>query len=1445
MDASATPHPAPAQGKPRRRRRWPWVVLGALVVLLPAFFLLATRSFITRRLVTSIASQKLGGRVTAASVVVGLDGHVRIRKVELQSPGVEGEGAVVCRIERVDAVPIWGTLLSDTPRLESVELDRPLLRFSQSTDDGSINVAALKLPAAKAPTDLRNPPRVTIKGGVLELGEHHGAAYRALRRIDVDGSVTRDSSKPDEWLVVLRQLPDASGVSPLNIQGRIAQDGLSLTLAGLALAEWNVDWVPAPLRESFRQLDLKGRVGATTFTYTHDGDVRARVQLDDVALNLPVETQPEEDQEGHKLPLPPEQIGRRLRLEEVRGTLEIIGGELIGDFTGKIDELPYHVKLSYGGASADAPFTLELRCSGFEMRSRPQVLRFAPGVAQRRFAQFSYPTGTLDATVIVRRPAPVDGKASDLSVSGDIVMRDGTASFERFPYLFEGMSGHWRFDENQLEIVDLTGVAKSGARVVAYGRISPLTDEAGADIQVEISNLPIDDELEKALGKRKRILDALFNKDRYRELLAAGLVLTPDAHDQLAASVRALEARANPADAPEVQRLRTRLQAPVFSLGGLVRVLVEVQREPGPGGDWTDTITIRLPETGILPERFPLPLIARGASIIKKDEMATVTGGIYSGLRGGSATVTAGVDLAKVDDPKVPFVPDIQLAAKDLPVDDLLVHAVPDHLAPDTLSPRQILEQFDLSGVVPRVQAQIGMNALGDPLYTITLGVDDLTSRPRSPQGEQRLQATHLGGTVVVTQSSLAIRLAGLVGQPAPAQGSRAPVSISADVRFPEGEAGSYSAEVQARNADLGARVEDFVRVVSPPGAQRIAELRRTYDPAGTLDAVVRVTGKSGAGQPDQQQIDIEARPIAGEFTLDSMRLGVRDPRGTVRVREGDERHATFEQFTGGLRVADQECGRFVLDGRTGLDLAPARPGDRLGVSWTDAPMESPLVRHVLGGAVGARSLEWLDRYQPRGRFSADLDLRAPEQLDRGWAVSGSISPTSLEVTLPRGPLAFAAVSGAVELTPAGGALHALRIEAPRWRAGIEATWTRSEAGETSLVAELQGASQGIDPGLLEILPAGVGQGVAQASLKVEGETTLHDGTLSMVLPPGGGPRGVRFEGTFEAPKASASAGVDVTDALLSATLLYRQDERGAGSLDVRALAEHAKVEGVSVSRARLRLLADEDGALRVPLFSAECHGGRVAGAASVTPLPDATREYQADVRLADVRFASLVKDLKARRKAAPAVVDDAPAPPPALDEQDSPDESRGRLDAQASLGGLIGQDATRRGRGTLVVGGERVLNIPLLVPLVRITNLQLPINEQLDFASAEYYLEGDRMTFERLCVSSRSVEILGAGSALLPQFDLDLRFRARNLHRIPIVSRVVEGIRNELVSGEVRGTVADPKISISTFRGTRQVMDEVLGRPRTPAERSLERLDPDGALLRRPGRPTPVPAAP
>ncbi len=1439
MDA-ATRHPAPSR---RRRRRWPWITLGVVVVLLPVLFLLATRSFLTRRLVTAIASGKLGGVVSAASVEVGLDGHVLLHRVELTAPHGTGEGAVVCRIRRLDVVPLWGTLLSDNPRLVSVEMDDPLLRFSQDVDDGSINVGKLTLPAARAPADLRNPPHVNIKRGILELGEHQGIGYRPLRRLDVDGSITRDASKPDEWLVVLRQIPDAAGVSPLDIQGRIAKDGLSLSLAGLALSEWNVDWVPTPLRESFRQLDLKGRVGATTFTYTPDGDVRARMRLDDVALNLPVETQPEEDQQGHKLPLPPEQVGRQLRLEQVRGTLEIIGGELIGDFSGKIDELPYHVKLSYGGASADAPFTLELRCSGFEMRSRPQVLRFAPGVAQRRFAQFSYPTGTLDAIVIVRRPAPVDGKPSDLSVSGDIVMRDGTASFERFPYLFEHMSGHWRFDESQLEIVQLNGVAASGARVSSYGRISPLTDEAGADIQVEITGLPIDDQLEQALGPRRRILDALFNRQRYQELLDAGLVVTPQQHAQARSRLAALERTGAPT--PEQASLRALLERPVFALGGKVGVLVEVQREPGPAGEWTDTITIRLPEVGVLPERFPLPLIAHGANIIKQDELATVTGGVYSGLRGGSATVSASVDLAKVDDPGVPFVPEVQLSGRDLPVDDLLIHAVPQRLSEGGLSPRELLQQLHVAGVIPRAQARIGMSPAGDTLYAITLGLDDLAARPLSPEGSPRLEATRLGGSVVVTQDSVSLHLAGLLGMPAPSDAPRTPVTLAAEVTFPEGAAGAYDADARARNIDASAHVEDFVRAVSGPGAARIAALRDEYAPAGTLNAQVRITGTTPTDGPARQQIDVVARQISGEFRLGELRVGVPDAQGVVRVREGDVRHATFEQFAGSLRVDGQDCGTFNLDGRLGLDLAPARPGDRLGVIARDARMESPLVRRVLAGALGPRSLAWYDRFAPKGGFDADLDLRAPEQLERGWAVSGSISPKSLEIRLPDGPLACTGVGGSVELTPDGGSLRDLHVATPRWRAGADGTWTRSDAGETSLVAKLQGASQGIDPQLLALLPAGVGDAVRQVALKADGDVTLHDGTLSLVLPEQGELRGVRFEGTLESDKTSASAGVDVVDAQVSASLLYQQDDRGRGTLDVRALAQHAKVEGVNVTRARLRLLGEEDGALRVPLFSAECHGGRVAGTASVTPRPDATREYEADVRLADVRFASLVKDLKARRQAAPAVLDDAAPPPPPPEPEGSPDESRGRLDAQASLGGTLGQDSTRRGRGTLVVGGERVLNIPLLVPLVRITNLQLPINEQLDFASAEYYLEGDRMTFERLCVSSRSVEILGAGSAILPDFDLDLRFRARNVHRIPILSRVVEGIRNELVSGEVRGTVANPTISLSTLRGTRQIMGEVFGNPPGPAQRSLDRLDTQSPMLRRPAGRQPVPAGP
>lgn len=227
------------------------------------------------------------------------------------------------------------------------------------------------------------------------------------------------------------------------------------------------------------------------------------------------------------------------------------------------------------------------------------------------------------------------------------------------------------------------------------------------------------------------------------------------------------------------------------------------------------------------------------------------------------------------------------------------------------------------------------------------------------------------------------------------------------------------------------------------------------------------------------------------------------------------------------------------------------------------------------------------------------------------------------------------------------------------------------------------------------------------------------------------------------------------------------------------------------------------------------------------------------EVRGSDLRLASVIED--ARNAEIRALID--------VDQ--SPDETRGRLDAEFSLAGTVGEPASKRGRGTATVGGQRIVDVPVVVALIRLSNLELPVREQLDYARLNFYLQGSRLNFEQIVLSSSSVQLIGFGTADLPQLGLDLRFRARNRLRIPVLSALLEGIRNELFTAAVRGTPGAPLVRIVTLGGARRLFQDAFGSPQDDQTRRLDRieqearrqrLDPDQIFDRAGGPISPAP---
>ncbi len=1426
-----TPHK-----RSRPKRRYPlwrhlvrWAIYSAFVALAlgVSAFLLLTRSFVTRHLVTSRLGAMLGAEVTASSAVVGLDARVTVRDLRLRAPGIPGEAGVVLQVKRLDFRPSWRGLLSGETRIYGVELEEPIARFSQSVDDGSLNLAALKVPEFRPEAKLPDPPQVLVTRGVIELGEHRAGAtptFTALRRLNIGGEVMRSPGEKGEWVVVVRQLgggPREAGL--LDVRGTLGRDGMSLTVGGLPLDAWPVESVPTPLREAFRRLDLQGRIGTTEFRYDAGGAVRARIELVDVALNLPVETQPEVDIDGNVVPLPPEQVGRQLRMTRVNGTVTLSGDLIIGELTGLVEELPYHVLLTIYGTTPEAPFRLDLRAESFELKTRPQIVRFASGLVQRRMVQFGNPTGLVDAHVTVLRGEAVDGVAPPVAVSGELVFRNATASFERFPYAFERMTGRWRFDEDSIEILNMEGVAPSGARVLATGFISPLTGEAEAKIDVAITGLPIDEALARALGPRSRIIDALFSRPHYLALAEAGLVLTPERRADLASLLEWLEAGSSgpePLREANIESVRAYLRTPVFEMGGRVDVGVKVRRDFGVDGEWWDEITIDLADVGLLPEAFPYPLRTRHVRVLKDNVVAMIDLGKVAGLTGGTGEITAVLDLTKVDVPDEPFVPDVEVEARDLPVDGRLAFALPSGRDRGELSAREILEAFRARGVLTRVEARIGIG-LDDQLgYVINSTLRDGVLAPAPlgdpPDAPAREVVDQLEGAINVSTGAVSIDLRGRAGE--------TPVAMQGVLGSGAGESSrTVRATVATPGLDASRHVEDFAAVFGAGGAEAIARLRAEHSPRGSADAILRVT-REAPGEDLRVGVEVENPELA--FTLGNDAIEVTHATGEVRVDAPVGQappRLEFASFRASVSCAGDHAGAVAADGSIGLGDGPSAPSDRLAIALEGGRLESGLIGHVVGLAGGEASASYRS-LAPAGLFDADAVI-ASDRTGTKRAVSGRIRPRQVALDLSGGRVSVARVAGEIEFSPGAGLLKGLRLEGEGWSAGAEGSWTVGEDGTIRLEAGVEASADSLREELRAAMPRDLVAVLDDLKVDAAGPITLRDASFSLSMPsPRSTPmedaaagRTVKLAGILDVRRARVDVGVAIEgiDGTMDARYERRPGE-ASPTFDLRAVASRLSAFNVPMTDGRVRILGEPDGSIHVPLFMAACLGGRVATTALVEAR-DATgeRPYHADCRLSDVRFAPLLAHLGVA-SASPGVLGaDEPAPAPA---QGAPDESRGRVDAQVSLTGLSGDVSSRRGRGTATIGGARVANLPLVVPLVRISNLQLPISERLDYAKSSFYLRGGRVTFEELSLSSASVAIQGSGTLDLPETNLDLAFRSRSRVGLPILSRVIDSLRNELVSAEVTGTLAEPRVRLVGLVGKTSIMESGAGSTRPGA---------------------------
>lgn len=1451
--------------KVRWRRRCVWTIVLVPIVLF-ALLLIVGQTPIVEMIAEPIVSKQTGLDVSARKIRLHPNGRIVVTDATAIAPSVSGEASELLTVQRADISLNWWSTLTGSPTLTSVKLVDPEIRISQNSETGKLNIADLKMGGGG---DGETPmPAVRVVGGFVEIGEHDADSYTRLKRMRVSGKTTapdQDGISTFSFVALPAETsagaPGATGTGTLELTGTVSEAGVQATLEGFKLEDWPAQIVPSRTRAIYDRLGLAGELASTRFSLAADGDLAVVLTLDGVAMNLPFDS--EYSMTGS---------GELLRMSDTRGTIRFGTAGVRAELAGFVDELRYDVGLEYDGLSADSAFVCTVQTS-FRLTDDFRPRQFLPTDVTEKLDRFEGLAMDVDASIRIER----DRGDPKLDISGVATLDDGTARYKKFPYPFHDLHGKIRFDSTQIVVDGIRGVGPTGAELLAEGRFAPLGEMSKVVLNLDVTGLEIDEALKDSMSSGQRTLvEALFSETKYEALLDDGLLLTPEQQRTLLDRRRVLtEALDNAigvdrrALAQQLASVEESLSTPVFDFGGSAEVSVVLRRHPERPADnrWTQETSVRLGNAGLVPKHFPLPIIARDINIMIDDNHVELTGGRYDGISGGWAEVDVQLDLAQKDAITKPL-PTVDIRVREIPIDQRLVAAIPGYRDepsddPEEVTLRRILDRMRLTGTV-ECDAVIGPRSPGRLGYDIEATISEGTARPM-PMREllddpdalsiNPLEMGDILGTIYLTEQLIVVDLDGELYAPdqplAPT-----PMHVLTQLTLPESVGiGSIDRKggllpidygppapgpelfVRARadGLDLAMPLEHAVSVVSPNTARSLSDWRAKTNPDGVLGVQATLEGFVGGAIATELAID-RVDNIALDLFGQRYRTGSSVGRATVTL--GDLPRVDVNGFRVPLTIDGMDGGELTATGKLSLARGqrPYEPKDdeSLQIDYDGGRFGSALVRALAGRSSDDEQSSALDQYDIDGLFDLSVrvtprSVRTIDGDDGAVAVppvelDGRLDPRSLSLTSNGVDLAFQTVNGQILFEGTQGTLDQLEAQGDGYALGVNGLWEMSDHGfGVDLTIDTDGGIIGsplraVLPKVLDEVMTNLELGAAQP-IDVEGLELSADriGTDSMSF---------RVNGRADVQGGQAVIGLPITQ-LDGAIDFVAAGEDGRVGYEIMLDAERLRAGAIRLREGQVNIVGDADnpGVVLVPEINAIMHGGRIAGSAQVRPTQDGRSRYWTEIHGSGVRAAPVFNDLLLP----PGGLEGPPIPGNesvrSAWEVDS-DYSRGVMIADLSMSGIVGDPEDRAGRGLVQISGGAVVALPGIINLIEASNLSLPLGSRLDNAEAEFYLDGNTLAFERISATSRSIEILGYGTMDWLTRGVDLRFRSRSLNRIPILSSVLEGVRDELITTKMTGTPGDLTYSVEQFGSTRRVVNALLGRPETDQQRRLREVE-------------------
>lgn len=1433
-DQALAPTDQKPHGRSKRARRVRHWLLGIGITLIVAWFLFA-QSPLTPRLVLPPLARLLGVGVAADGVSIGINGVVAFDRLRftVDDEDTSGPASVLAEAKRATGRLKMGSLMRGRIRLSELVLIEPTVRVSQSTETGKLNLAEVSIVGQaantpNAPPEIGEVPTIVVSGGAVLLGEHNRSSFTLLRRLDVDGSIEPVAGPERGFDFRFHEVPahDSSAGTPLlDLRGTLTGKGLTLDLTGFALDAWPARVLPGSLRSQVAALELAGRVNRATLSYDFRGMPSGRLDLEDVAVTLPVAS------EAVGSALPTETSGARLRMTKTSGWIELSDAGLKSHITGMLEDIPYIADLTTTSSDPDGPFTLVLTSSGYELSKNPPFRRFLNDTVRERLRDFGNPTGTTTTIATITRGPKTDAGPGEITTKGQLRITNGVAAFHKFPYEFRDITATLNFSENAIEIASLQGTALSGATISAKGTISPLTDGAAVALDIVTRNIPIDETLEAAMKPGERdAVKRIFSRDDFARLTEAGM-LAPAAGSE------------------------------PFAFRGMCDITVRLTRDLGDEGEWHQDIRVNIPKAGMLAEPFPLPAMAHNLQLVIGDDAATVTCEDLRPIAGGQATLHASVDLAELRKGE-DVTPNVTIHAKGVPMDALSRQAIlmaatrKNETGRERL--RTLITQCNLAGTVDalvEVFADVTPGAQpGD--IGVQVRADGFSAQPALQATPEHPRLQQAWALLTANDREVDLAVGGVLSNSTTGQASspenRATDDLKVRLRLPQmGEAGrprTSIIDVDAKALDLQTPMDRTLEVFTQDAAAAVRSQAALRGPTGRANVSVRAAiDDLGLGSQVVQDLSVRVDGFSAASILEKgERITLMPEGGSLSITQNAKEAGTrvrIDDLRGQARLNDGSA--HLPNVRVQADILVTRnPGGEdvpssgmLELQASGVQLASASARRIAGAHAPVLN-QLVSTYDPAGECELALRVDFSRPPSDPLSVTGSLRPATLQFNSPLFPgkrIALSQGSGAFEFNSLGGTFANLAARGSTWGGTVNGSVVFNHTpGTPRFDTTVSVSGNGLPDDLQAVLPLAIREVLTDLSISLTPDAafSLDDAKIAYIAGDTPASQSLSTAGTLRFSGGQADIGVwlkDATGSLKFSAERESFDRPGTWSIN----AEIAQATAAKVRLTDLRFQAENaasDGDVNVSSITAQCHGGRLAGTASVLTVPtrgpvqpeaQPTRSFEVSLRAAGIHFAPVLEDLKVDDAAKPAEGSITP-PSRTLVNADASDVSRGILDGDASIRGIVGQPESRSGRGSITVGGGRILPSSGLMQLIRVSNLQFPSDEPLDLARANWFLTGPAVSFEEISVASRSVSIVGYGTMMLPGMELDLRFDSRSARRIPLISKVVEMVRDQLITTRVRGTAQNPKFEVVAVPLAGRALNSMAGKRN---DQILERL--------------------